>query len=238
MNRVFLLALLIAVCATTSRAESRVHSFKPCRECPRMVSIAPGKFILGAPEHASRNRQFGWGGPEVTVLIATAFAIGSTEVTRGEWARFVVASGYVTADCVSIWQSLVGKDPAPSWREPRFPGGVQQTDDHPVVCVSWADAMAYISWLNKIAGKRYEFFLPSEAQWEYAARAGESGERSWSGPLESACQFANVGDQRYQSAIRRPNTIDCDDADAIHSKIKLTLMRVPATLSVWEVAHN
>jgi formylglycine-generating enzyme len=83
--------------------------------------------------------------------------------------------------------------------------------------VSWDDAQAYVDWLNvKAAGVR-RYFLPSEAQWEFAARAGAAGRVPWTGPLEAACKNANIGDRRYHEAVGRPVFIDCDDGYAFTS---------------------
>jgi sulfatase modifying factor 1 len=68
-----------------------------------------------------------------------------------------------------------------------------QTDSHPVLCVSWNDARAYAQWLSRKTGKRYR--LPTEAEWEYAARAGGTAARYWGDDPAQACRFANVADQ-------------------------------------------
>lgn len=198
---------------------ARGEVFRDCDHCPPMAVIPAGSFVMGAPESESRDRAFGWGGPPVEVAVP-AFAIGVAEVTRGQWAAFVAATGYEPAPCVSIWQALVGRDAKPSWRDPLFPGGAAQDDDHPVVCVSWHDAQAYVDWLNSQAGGRHRYFLPSEAQWEYAARAGVEGSRPWDGPDDAACRFVNAGDRRYHAAVSRPTYIDCDDGFAFTSPVE------------------
>ena len=76
-----------------------------------------------------------------------------------------------------------------SWRNPGF----SQTDGHPVVCVSWADAQAYVKWLSRETGQGYR--LPSEAEWEYVARGGKSTARYWGESESGQCRHANGADR-------------------------------------------
>ncbi len=100
-----------------------------------------------------------------------SFAIGKYEVTVGQFKRFVEEAKYKTeaeksGGCYYLTGSEWKQDADKNWRNPGF----SQTDDQPVVCVSWNDAMAYVDWLGKQTGKEYR--LPKEAEWEYVARAG------------------------------------------------------------------
>ncbi len=122
-------------------------------------------------------------GPVHQVRISKPFWMGVHEVTVGQFRRFVEASGYVPesiADGSGAYgynaqydpatsprkDAFEGRLPRYSWREPGFPQG----EDHPVVNVTWADAQAMAAWLSRTEGRRYR--LPTEAEWEYAARAG------------------------------------------------------------------
>ena len=179
--------------------------FQDCADCPRMVVIPAGEFTMGSP--ASEAERGVDEGPQRVVSIAKPFALGRSEVTVAEFRRFADESGYKTeAERDARAQGCSGfiyADPAAgssgaptvtSWRSP----GLAQAESHPVLCVSWNDARAYAQWLSKKTGKRYR--LPSEAEWEYAARAGSVAARYWGDDPVQACRFANVADQsRFQT---------------------------------------
>ena len=153
----------------------------------KMVLIPPGEFLMGSSEE-ERIRSFEeakalgaqWAAdwipgeaPRHRVRISRPFALGRHEVTRGQFRQFVEETGYKTEperDGNGGHGSLDGKwvqDPRFVWSaDPGFP----QTDDHPVVEVFWNDAKAFCQWLSKKQGVTYD--LPTEAQWEYACRAG------------------------------------------------------------------
>jgi formylglycine-generating enzyme required for sulfatase activity len=112
-----------------------------------------------------------------------AFGLGRFAVTRGEFRRFVEATGYKTDAERGFGFGCFAKDGAnPQWtRGLTWQGpGFEQDDRHPVVCVSWNDARAYVVWLSKATAKEYR--LPSESEWEYAARAGAAADPYWSQP--------------------------------------------------------
>jgi len=105
-----------------------------------------------------------------------SFSIARFDVTVADFRRFTAATGYRSEaeqgdGCYVYDGSLWRKDPAAHWRAPGF----KQDDSHPVVCVSWNDAAAYAGWLS--ATEQLNYRLPTEAQWEYAARGGGRIER-------------------------------------------------------------
>ena len=86
--------------------------------------------------------------------------------------------------------------PDRDWLNP----GYEQTDDHPVVCLDWEDAKAYVEWLSGKTGKAYR--LLSEAEWEYVARAGTRTARYWGEDDEDQCRYANGADVAFKEAAR------------------------------------
>ena len=119
---------------------------------------------MGSPESdgdASKDEK-----PQHPVTIAKPFAIGHYEVTKAEYAAFIAAT-YPRGTGCHVWIGRQwGFDAKADWREPGF----AVTDRDPVACISWLDAQAYIEWLSHETGVQYR--LPTEAEWEYAARAG------------------------------------------------------------------
>jgi len=168
--------------------------FQDCPDCPRMVVIPVGEFVMGSP--ASESGRGTDEGPQRQMAIAQPYALGRGEVTVAEFRRFVEESGYKTeaerdarAQGCSGFIYEAGSQPVTSWRNP----GLAQADSHPVLCVSWNDARAYAQWLSKKTGKRYR--LPTEAEWEFGARAGSASARYWGEDPGQACKYANVADQ-------------------------------------------
>ncbi len=164
--------------------------FRDGDEGPEMVVIPAGEFLMGSPksEAGRQDRE----GPQHRVRIGKPFALGRYAATVGEFKRFVQAAGYQTEaerhPDEGIWTRDGGKlkvvaVKGKSWRDPGF----AQDDRQPVVGVSWNDAQAYVKWLVEKTGKLYR--LPSEAEWEYAARAGTTSAYPWG--HEAGSGYAN-----------------------------------------------
>jgi len=161
---------------------------KDCAYCPEMVIVPAGEFLMGSPAQdgrASANEL-----PQHQVKIPRHFAIGRFEVTRKQFEAFLLATGrnriggcWVWTAYGHRWQSERG------YRNPSF----SQEDDHPVVCVSWDDAQAYAAWLSRTTLRAYR--VPTEAEWEYAARAGSSTAYYFGEDSRSLCDHANGADQ-------------------------------------------
>ena len=163
---------------------------------PEMVLLAGGEFQQGSPKSEPGRNDDEL--PQHSVKIQRPFAIGRCEVTVGEFRQFVEDSGYQTdaekgKGCY-YWdeqEQTPKQDTARTWKSPGF----EQTDQHPVTCVSWNDTQAYIQWLNEWLGldRQIAYRLPSESEWEFAARAGTTSPFFWGN--QSQCQFANGLDQ-------------------------------------------
>jgi formylglycine-generating enzyme required for sulfatase activity/serine/threonine protein kinase len=169
--------------------------FRDCAECPEVVLLPAGEFLMGSPsDEPGRNDDEddtpGQGGSPVAITIAQPFAVSRTEITRGEFAAFAADTKRSSDGGCFARSGALKLDSALSWRDPGFP----QDDRHPVVCINYDDARAYAEWLSKRAGARYR--LPSEAEWEYAARGGASvGARTFFGDgAEDLCSYANGAD--------------------------------------------
>src|SRR5258708_396733 len=164
--------------------------FRDCRACPEMVVLPAGNFTMGssaeekswAASHGGSMGSVADEAPQHQVSLRS-FALGTYDVTRGEYAAFAHATGYPAGDGCGRGRAIFKweKDPKATWENP----GHAQTDRHPVVCVTWQDARAYIAWLNRkahhggAASTDGPYRLPSEAEWEYAARAGTTTKFYW-----------------------------------------------------------
>jgi formylglycine-generating enzyme required for sulfatase activity len=207
-----LLAALLVGCASQPAPERITNSLGM-----QFVRVPAGEFLMGSDETPdSLARDFpGYDfarflklddeAPVHRVRISRDFHLGRQEVTVGQFRRFIEASGYLPesiADGTGGYgynpdydpaktvrgDAFEGRDPKYSWRDPGFAQG----DDHPVVNVTWNDAIALAGWLSRREGVRYR--LPTEAEWEYACRAGTRS-RFFSGDDPAGLiQTANVFD--------------------------------------------
>lgn len=202
------LAILAGTVATHAQGTAKI--VRDCPTCPEMVQIPAGSFTMGVS--AEEEKREGSDTPESTpqhiVTVPRDFLMGRYAVTVEEFAAFVSATDFKTGDdCVG------NGDGTKTWRSPGF----RQTDRDPVVCLNVADAQAYVDWLSKKTGKTYR--LPSEAEWEYAARAGTKTARFWGDDRDSACKFANVADRTLATETKGTATdagryVQCSDGFA------------------------
>ncbi len=161
----------------------------------RLVLIPAGTFPMGSPDEDKDAR--GDETPQHPVRITRPFYLGVSEVTRGQFRRFVDDAGYRTEaekdgkgglgynEETNKWE----QSPRYTWRSPGF----EQTDEHPVVNVTWNDAVAFAQWLSRKEGKSYR--LPTEAEWEYACRAGTTTRFTNGDNAEGLAVVGNVKDR-------------------------------------------
>lgn len=171
---------------------------------PGMIAVEAGCLTMGSgPDEVGRHNN-----EAQHSLCVDGFYLSRYEVTRGQFAEFVSDTGYAVPDgCRTHRDGSWEFRPERNWRAPGF----VQNDSHPVVCVSREDADAFAAWLSERRGRDYR--LPTEAEWEYAARAGSDAARHWGDGKEQACSWGNVGDDmlRQQYADWSWEIHLCDD---------------------------
>lgn len=162
-------------------------AFRDCPDCPSMMVIPAGSFWQGSDEDAPLALKKET--PRRMVTLAEPFAISVFEITFEQWDRCVAEGGCSSKPGDNGWGRA----------------------NHPVIMVSWSDAQEYVTWLSQGTGQSYS--LPSESQWEYAARAGEESDWPEDDPGQ-VCQFANVAGS--ESGFRWQHG-DCADAVAMET---------------------
>jgi formylglycine-generating enzyme len=179
-----------------------------------LALIPPGEFEMGisaadverfaATFPDAQREHFDDERPLYRARIEIPFYLGAHEVTIGQFGRFVDATDYKTeaeqdGQGGYGWNAVSGKlegpNPRFSWRTTGF----QQTDEHPVVNLSWSDAQAFCQWLTELEGREYR--LPAEVQWEYACRAGTSTWFCSGNDPEELPQFGNVADASAKAGL-------------------------------------
>ena len=232
-----LLALAAVVFASFTHAESvaiyqpfdgttatPLEVFRECPDCPEMVVLPAGDFIFGAPLEESAfvyslwnkpapGEPIGWAheGPEHRVTIDIPIAIGLNEVTRGEWMACVADGGCSHTPDPSILTMT---------------GNIYASDPrHPVIDVSYLDMLEYVAWLNHKTGTN-AYRLPTEVEWEYAARAGTQTKFA-QGEHLSPEQF-NIGVFEFQG--------DRYISDPANRKMPVTVDELDAT-NPWGLRH-
>ena len=178
------------------------QQFRDCPNCPEMVVIPGGSFLIGSPSDEpgrdSLSPEIPWEGPRKLVTIRS-FAVGKFIITRGQWAAFVADTHRPTVGGCS-WAMLPGDTGKPwypnekaNWNNIGYP----QDDNHPAVCLTWDDAQDYVQWLSKKAGHTYR--LLSESEFEYAARAGSTTAFPWG--KVATHEYANYGSDTCCSPV-------------------------------------
>jgi formylglycine-generating enzyme len=220
MTRLFVLLLILIVVpfvvmaaevndskVTRSDEKTVVASYKDPSLGMEFIHIQGGCYQMGDT--------FGDGFPSekpVHEVCVNDFALAKYDVTVGEFRTFTVATGYKTeaeekGGCGVFNGSKWEWDATRNWRNPGF----NQDDSQPVVCVSWNDAGAFVSWFSKVSGKRCR--LPTEAEWEYAARSGGKKEKYAGGNDINALAWYhdNDGNNTHPVGTKEPNGLGLYD---------------------------
>ena len=169
--------------------------FQDCETCPEMVVLPAGDFMMGSP--ASELGRVDVEGLPRRVVIPKRIAIGKFEVTVEQMSIFMTETGMtIGGSC----RRLVNPErPPPTWSAPEASlehPGYEITGSHPAVCISWHEAQSYVAWLQRRTGKPYR--LPTEAEWEYAARAGAATRYSFGNDENTLCVYARFADLSSQ----------------------------------------
>lgn len=227
MKNIFYSIPLIALIANAGVA-APLEAFQDCDVCPVMIELPMGDFIMGAPEDEFR-RNLVWRdgalfratpehphvntdeGPQHRVVVDIPFAMGRDEVTFEQWMACVNGggcSGYVPREEILKHGLVRGR----SWV-----GG-----SHPVLYVSYEDALLYVAWLNRTVGTD-AYRLPTEAEWEYAARAGTTTRFAQGDSLtDEQANFSGLMTERFladegRSHITRGGPVRAEDLDAANA---------------------
>lgn len=187
-------------------------TFQDCSSCPLMAVLPTGSFVMGSATKSSGAAK--WEMPEHAVTMTRAFAIGWFELTVREWQQCVDAKV-----CPAAKPGPVSGTPARA----------------PVVNVNWRDALTYTGWLAERTGRTYR--LPTEAEWEYALRAGTTTSRYWGDDRRGQCEHANGADI---SGVKRDRTLPagaepCDDG---FSALAPTGSLKPNAFNLYDMAGN
>lgn len=188
----------------------------------RLVLVPAGKFMMGSRRGEDPRRK---DEARHEVTVGAPFYMGATHVTVDQFSAFVRGSGYRTDAEREGWSWGVemrdgrisgdmGRGVLASkridgahWRKPGF----EQGGDHPVVHVSWNDAVAFCEWLSKRGGR--DVGLPTEAQWEYACRAGTETAYPWGDDPGGGKGWANCADESLRKLLADGSGIVCFDWD-------------------------
>ena len=194
-----------APAATDTPAAAGARTFRECPDCPQMVAIPAGKFLMGSPAH--ETGRFDSEGPQHVVSVK-AFALGEYDVTSDEFLAFLRASRYQPAPC----NKILGLSWKVQGRDLAYPPAEDEPPLWPAVCLSWKDAGAYVAWLNaqvkaahpSLANRIGPYRLPSEAEWEYAARAGTNTARWWGDDIGKANANCNGCGSQWDDHVLAP----------------------------------
>ena len=179
---------------------------------PEMVIVPAGVFQMGSPL-SERGRDPGEG-PQKTISISRPFAVGKFEVTVADYSKFVEATDYDPGgQCKTYRNDAWSLEAGRNFERP----GYRQSTQHPVTCVNWPAAIAYVDWLSEQTGETYR--LLSEAEWEYVARAGSEQAFPFGDDANSGCAFMNGSDESSAIGGGSSLAMACSDGAAYSARV-------------------
>ena len=168
------------------------------------VLVPPGQFLMGSPADEPGHATTNYDETQHPVRLTQAFYLARHETTVGQFRAFVERTQYVTDgerndggnvhDELAVWQHR----PGTNWRRPGYAGPFLLADNHPVGHVSHTDAVAHCRWLNENGVDAVRYTLPTEAEWEWACRAGSATRFWWGDAVDASGKVANVGDAKLR----------------------------------------
>lgn len=224
----------------TGQTVAPLEIFQECDQCPEMIVLPMGSFVMGAPLEESAKAYLTWNkpkpgepigmlheGPEHEVVIDIPIAMGRNEVTREEWLACVEDGGcsHVPDPRVTVLSGYLYAD------DPRSP----------VIDINYADMLEYVAWLNRVTGTS-AYRLPTEAEWEYAARAGTrtrfaQGENLTTDQANFFLSRDEAGPDAKPSSRKMPVPVDMLDAANPWGLRHMAGNVMEPTMSCWSDRH-
>lgn len=190
-----------------------LEHFRDCDACSEMIALPSGTYMMGASDNEFRDKiQYRSAylneTPQHKVKVKS-FALAKFSVTRAQFEIFASETGFLGNGC-RVFNGTEWKfDPEANWKNPGF----KQSNRDPVVCISWDDTQKFISWLNSKLSKSstQKYRLPTEEEWEYAARAGTITAAYWGDNTQEQCLYENARDLSAKSLDPTAPYASCRD---------------------------